>query len=94
MKRYAVDLSKEFKSRTNEKHDSGVIGSILSVNPLKIGTNNNAIILDDCNITKNFRTLLDIVYSDGSREVNVGNKVLLILDSTGQIAYVIDKVVG
>ncbi|MBU3146889.1 DUF2577 domain-containing protein [Clostridium sp. CF012] len=84
---YAVAFALELKKRNNSKPIGNLTGEILSITPLKIGILSNGVILDNCIITKTFKSLLD-----NNLAVN-GDKVLIISDASGEIFYAIDKVV-
>ena len=46
---YDVELAKEFKSRNNAKRTGNLLGTVLSISPLKIGILGDEIMLDSSN---------------------------------------------
>ena len=84
---YAVDLAKEIKKRNNIQMIGNIVGTVLSVNPLRVGILANEVILSDCVITNTFKQLLT------ATKIIKGDRVILITDDTNQTFFVIDKVV-
>lgn len=82
-----TELAMELKKRNNVKVIGSILGTVLSVNPLKIGILNNEAILDKCILTRTFKALLD------TNVIIVQDTVLLVADDTGQVYFAIDKVV-
>lgn len=95
---WSTDFAKEFKNRNNESKIGAVIGTVLDRNNLKIGILNNQVLLDlnNCTLTKNFKTLLDTTYNNNgsiTHEVNNGDLVLVIASDNNKNFYIIDKLI-
>lgn len=80
---YAIDFAKELKNRNNVKRVGNLVGTVLSVTPLKIGILNNEVMLDNSNCYL-CSSLIDLIIND---------KVLVISDALGTEFYIVDKVV-
>jgi hypothetical protein len=75
-----IDLAKEFKKRDNKTPIGFTFGEIISINPLRVSVFEGKMILDSPYRCSNYTATL-------------GDTVLCLADSTGQVYTVIDKVV-
>lgn len=104
---YAVELAKELRKRDNVEPFGGVLGVVISANPLRVSIYNNQVILTEkqcyvCNglLTKSADIVLDNVAEHGSIStsckitniINDGDKLLCLPTSDGQHFFIIDKV--
>ncbi|MBU3145029.1 DUF2577 family protein [Clostridium sp. CF012] len=106
---YGVKFAKSFKERNNAKIIGNVIGTVLSITPLKIGILGNEVMLDNTNcflcsnLVENYKRNAIIKNTDTNIITNVevtfkdilkvGDKVLVLPNVDEQIFYIVDKVV-
>lgn len=105
MKQWAVDLAKEFKNRDNKEFIGAIVGDVLSVNPLKIGIEDNQIILDHshfwlCGSLKEYAknatiTATGNINTDATitykNILSLNDKVLVIASEDNQTFFIVDK---
>lgn len=105
MQSWAVDLAKELKARNNKEKFGAVVGNVLSVNPLKIGIENNQIILDDSHfylsssLVENYNREATITENNNSLNTTIAyknilkenDKVLVIASEDNQNFFIVDK---
>lgn len=104
MQQWAVDLANEFKSRNNKEFIGAIVGNVLSINPLKIGIENNQIILDHshfwvCGSLKEYAKNATITENNINTDATItyknilslNDKVLVIASEDNQTFFIVDK---
>jgi hypothetical protein len=86
---WANTLAKEFKARNNKEYFGTLAGTVLSVNPIKIGIYDNQIMLDSSNIFV-AKTINDLITNS---EISINDTVLVISSENNQTFFIIDKLI-
>lgn len=100
---WEYDFAREFKKRNNKDIDEAVIGTVISANPVTVSLFNGSVILNNTNsyICSNLGILKGtILVEDGrtgtctiDRSLKVNDKVLCVPSNSGQLYFIIDRVV-
>lgn len=95
---WATDWKMELNKRNNKEKIGAVVGTILNLEPLKIGILNNKVILDNKNSYTSIyfsKLLKSFVEVDGKlvREVSINDNVLIIASEDNQTFFIVDKLV-
>lgn len=99
---WEYNLAREFKKRDNKDIDEPIIGTVTNVIPLNISIYNGSIILNDenTNVCASLSLLKGTCIVDGKtgsceidRSLKAGDKVLCIPSNSGQVYFIVDKVV-
>lgn len=77
---FDIELAKMLKERNNKTPIGVVEGTVININPLKISMFEGKVIIDDAKVCSSYIA-------------EIGDNVLCIANNTGQIFYVIDRVV-
>lgn len=100
---YDVRLAQLFRERDNQEIEGPILGEVINIDPLRISTNNNQIVLgaDQCYIctnilTRNANITFNGITGAGSIQsvLNIGDQLLCLPTANGQKYFIIDKVVG
>ena len=102
-----IEMAKLFKQRDNKTPISAIMGQVISVEPFKISIFNGKAILSNeqlyicSSLASNYKRNADIkmdntVYNSEITYkdiLTIGDNVLCLADSTGQVFYIIDRLV-